>query len=326
LVTVYVATREKGSGNTSACASIGKLVLDAGKKPGYLKPVISAGNDDDAVFVKDILSLDEPVKVLSPVIKEGNIDAGIKAAVAKVSKGKDVVVVDGLPEQYRYTKDIVKELKAKLLIVESYTEDISKTIADNKGFGPSLIGVIINKVPEKRMDKVTSEYAAQLAEAGIKYLGAIKEDRALSALTVGELAVCIDGSFKHGEEKSGDLIENLMLGAMTVDSGPEYFGRKENKATIIRSERPDMQLAAISTSTKCLVLTGETPLKSAVLIKAEEKDIPVITTSESSAEIMEHVEAVLANPGPNQVSKLTRFEKLMKQSVNLDILSKELGI
>ena len=326
MVTVYVATREKGSGNTSVCASIGKLVLDAGKKPGYLKPVISAGNNGDTIFVKDILSLDEPVEVLSPVINGGNIAAGIKEAVTKASKGKDVVVIDGSPEQYRSSPEIAKELKAKLLIVESYTEDISKATADFKEFGPSLIGVIINKVPERRLEKATGEDAEQLAEAGIKFLGAIQEDRALSALTVGELAACIDGSFIHGEEKSGDLIENLMLGAMTVDSGPEYFSRKENKATIIRSERPDMQLAAISTSTKCLVVTGETPLKSAVLIKAEEKAIPVITTSVSSAEIMEHVEAVLANPGPNQVSKLARFEKLMKQSVDCNILSKELGL
>jgi BioD-like phosphotransacetylase family protein len=117
-----------------------------------------------------------------------------------------------------------------------------------------------------------------------------------------------------------------MLGAMTVDSGPEYFGRKENKAAIIRSERPDMQLAAISTSTKCLVLTGETPLKPAVLIKAEEKEIPVITTSEGSAEIMERVETVLANPPLNQVSKLDRFEKVMKQNIHLEILTKELGL
>lgn len=326
MVTVYVATREKGSGNTSVCSSIGKLVLDAGKKPGYLKPVITAGNEGDAEVVKNVLSLDEPVEVLSPVINGGNIAAGLKKAVAKVSRGKDIVIIDGSPEQYRSSSDIAKELNAKLLIVESYTEDISKAIVDYKGFGPSLIGVIINKVPGKRTDKVTSEVAEQLAEAGIKYLGAIQEDRALSALTIGELAACIDGSFIHGEEKSDDLIENLMLGAMTVDSGPEYFGRKENKATIIRSERPDMQLAAISTSTKCLVLTGETPLKSAVMIKAEKKEIPVITTSEGSAEIMKHVEALLANPGPNQISKLVRFEKLMKQSVDCNILSKELGL
>jgi BioD-like phosphotransacetylase family protein len=113
---------------------------------------------------------------------------------------------------------------------------------------------------------------------------------------------------------------------MTVDSGPEYFGRKENKAAIIRSERPDMQLAAISTSTKCLVLSGDTPIKSGVLIKAEEKKIPVISTSEASAEIMERIESVLVKPGRNLESKLARFEKLLKQNINLDILLKELGL
>jgi len=326
LVSVYVTTKEKDSGNTLVCASIGKLVLNASKKPGYLKPVFEAGNDSDASFVKDVLSLDEPVEVLSPVINGRNISAGIKTAVAKVSKGKDVVIIDGLPELHQSSSEIAKELNAKVLIIELYAEDISQTFDDYKGFGQSLIGVIYNKVPERRMDKITGEYAEQLAKAGIKYLGAIQEDRALSTLTVGELAACIDGTFIRGEEKADDLIENLMLGAMTVDSGPEYFGRKENKAVIIRSERPDMQLAAMSTSTKCLVLTGETPLKSVVLIKAEEKKIPVITTSEGSAEIMERVEAALANPCLNQKSKLARFEKLMKQNINLDILSNELGL
>ncbi len=326
MVTVYVTTREKNSGNTSVCASVGKLTLDAGKKPGYIKPVLSAGNNYDAILLKDILSLNEPVKVLSPVISGKNIVSSIKQAVTKVSQGKNVVIIDGSPEQYQSSLNIVKELKAKILIVESYNEEISQAIVDYKGFGQSLLGVIINKVPQNRIEKVKSEYTEQLAKSGVKFLGAIQEDRSLSALTVGELAACIDGKLVRGEDKSADLIENLMLGAMTVDSGPEYFGRKENKAAIIRSERPDMQLAAINTPTKCLVLTGGTSIKPAVMIKADEKKIPVITTDVSSAEIMERVEAVMTDPGPNHVSRLARFEKLMKQNVNLDILTKELGL
>jgi BioD-like phosphotransacetylase family protein len=326
LVSIYVTTKEKGSGNTLVCASIGRLVINARKKPGYLKPVLSAGNEGDAAFVKKVLSLDESLEALSSAINGGNISAGIKAAVAKISQGKDVVVIDGPPEQYQSSLEIAKTLNAKLLIVESYTEDISQAIAGYREFGQSLIGVIYNKVPERRIDKVKGEDAELLEKAGITFLGAIQEDRVLSALTIGELATCIDGSFIRGKEKSDDLVENLLLGAMTVDSGPEYFGRKENKAAIIRSERPDMQLAAISTSTKCLVLTGKTPLKSAVLIKAEEKDIPVITTSADSGEIMERIEAALANPGLNQINKLARFEKLMKQNIKIDILLNELGL
>jgi len=323
LVSIYVTTKEKSSGNTLVCASIGRLVINAGKKPGYLKPVLSSENEDDAAFVKDVLSLDEAVEALSPVINGNNISTSINAAVSKISQGKDVVIIDG---PHQSALEIAKALNAKLLIVESYTEDISQAIAGYREFGQSLLGIIYTKVPERRMDKVKGEDAERLEKAGIPLLGAIQEDRALSAFTIGELAACIDGSFIRGVEKSDDLVENLLLGAMTVDSGPEYFGRKENKAAIIRSERPDMQLAAISTSTKCLVLTGTTPLKSAVLIKAEEKDIPVITTGEDSGEIMERIEATLFNPGLNQINKLARFEKLMKQNIKVDILSNELGL
>ena len=128
MVSVYVTTKEKGSGNTSICAGIGKLVLNAGKKPGYLKPLLSAGNDGDAAFVKDALSLDEPVDVLEPVISGTNFAAGIKKVVAGISQGKDVVIIDGLPEHYQSSSDIAKDLNAKILIVDLYTEDISQAI------------------------------------------------------------------------------------------------------------------------------------------------------------------------------------------------------
>ncbi len=326
MVSVYVTTKEKGSGNTSVCLSIGKLVMDAGKKPGYLKPVIEAGDNGQVAFAKDVLSLDESIELLSPVVSGSNLARTIKESVVKISRGKDVVIIDGPPEYYQSSSDIVKELNAKMLIVEPYIEDISQATIGYKRFGKSLMGVIFNKVPAKRMNKVKVEYAEQLAKSGVTFLGAIQEDRALFAFTIGELADCIDGNFVRGEDQSTDIIENLMLGAMTVDSGPEYFGRKENKTVIIRSERPDMQLAAINTSTKCLVLTGDASVKPAVLIKAEEKGIPVITTSKGSTEIMEQVEAVLVTQNLNQISKLVRFEKLMNQNIKIDIVSKELGL
>ena len=75
-------------------------------------------------------------------------------------------------------------------------------------------------------------------------------------ITVGELAEVIGGKIINHQEKSGEPVENYMLGAMVVDSGLDYFNRKKNKAAIIRQERLDMQLAALETSTICLVLSG----------------------------------------------------------------------
>lgn len=49
------------------------------------------------------------------------------------------------------------------------------------------------------------------------------------------------------------MVEHLMIGAMDVDSALTYFRRKPNKAVITGGDRPDIQLAALETSTKCTI-------------------------------------------------------------------------
>ena len=73
--------------------------------------------------------------------------------------------------------------------------------------------------------------------------------------SVGELAKHLGGEIVNCPERSEELVENLMLGALSVDSGLDYFRRKTNKAVIARGDRPDLQMAALETSTKCLILS-----------------------------------------------------------------------
>jgi BioD-like phosphotransacetylase family protein len=115
------------------------------------------------------------------------------------------------------------------------------------------------------------------------------------AITVGELAKIIDGKIISNTDKSGELVENYMLGALTADSGLDYFGRKKNKAAILRQERFDMQLAALETSTACLVLSGaDTPPEYRVRQKAESRGIPIITTAAAVNDIVTRIENFLA--------------------------------
>jgi len=332
LATLYVTTREKGSGKTAICAGLGKLLLNQGKKPGYLKPVVTGGNNtpegtgSDVEFIKRLFSLDESSVLLCPSIGEGNIAAGIKEALDRVSQGKDVVFIDGPTEQYRASSDIAKELNAKILIVEPYSDDLSQAIVGFKGFGQSLLGVIFNKVTKSRMEQVQTAVSEQLKKVGVSFLGALQEDRTLFALNVTELTESINGEMLSGAEKPDEIIENVMLGAMTTDHGTDYFGRRQNKAAVIRSERPDMQLAALETSTRCLVLTGDTPPKPVVLIKAKEKNIPVIATKDNTATVMQNIENALSEARINQEDKLARLEKMMEQNIDYQSIFKELGL
>ena len=330
MVTLYVVSSERAAGKTAICAGIGKYLLGAGQKVGFLKPLIGegpikGGNDGDAAFMKQVLALPETVESLCPLIGDGGVLANkIKEAYARVSQAKDVVIVEGTfgrsPDDNlsKSSYGVAKALNARVIIVEAYSSQSSRSISSYKGFGENLLGIVLNKVPGSQLKRVHDEASAQFGKAGINVLGILPEDRILSTLTIGELAACIQGKILNCAEKSTDLVENFMLGAMVVDSGPEYFGRKTNKAAVVRGDRPDMQLAALETSTRCLVLSGSTePPVYSVLNKAENKGIPIILTENDANAIVMSIEDALTKTRLNQEKKLPKLAEIMQQHLNL---------
>lgn len=334
MVALYITSSERGSGKTAVCAGLGKHLLSDGKKTGFLKPVVAdnknapaEGIDSDAAFMKHIFALEEPVEFLLPVFKdEGNLSKEIKEAYAKVSRGKDVVIIEGIYDKGKASHDVIEALDARVIIVEAYSAELPRTVDSYKGFEKRLLGTVLNKVPGRRMERVRDEISAQLDKAGVNILGVLPEDRTLFALTVGELAEHVRGEILSGAEKSAELVENVMLGAMSPDSGLEYFGRKANKAAVIRSERPDMQLAALETSTRCLVLAGDVEPKPVVLSQAEEKGIPIILAKDDTVAITANIEDALGKIRFNQENKLPRLAEIMRQHFDFQALYKGLGL
>ena len=170
MAALIVTSPEKGSGKTVVCAGIGKLLQNAGKKVGYLKPVLSdSGADSDAEFMKDILSLDEAKDLLSPVVSsKGNLAGSVKEAFNKVSPGKDVVIVEGDSEQYQVSGDIAKALDARTLIIKTYSGVPGEKTESYKEAGDSLLGVVINRVPETRLEQARSEAGEHKSEYYLK--------------------------------------------------------------------------------------------------------------------------------------------------------------
>ena len=333
MVALYVTSLERGSGKTTICAGLGKHLLIDGKKIGFFKPVIAdnknspiESSDSDTAFIKHLLALEEPADLLCPVFSnESNLTKGIKETYARVSQGKDVVIVEGVSDQSQASRFIVEALDARVIMVAGYSKESLKAIDSYKDFGKYLLGVVLNKVPRNRVEQVTGEVSTQLTKAGVNILGVLPEDRALLALTIGELTEHIEGEILSGAEKSAELVENLMLGAMGVDPGPEYFGRKDNKAVVVRSERPDMQLAALETSTRCLVLAGNTA-NPAVVYRAEEKNVPIILAQNAITSVVTNIEDALGKTKFNQENKLPKLTEIMEQHFSFPAVYKGLGL
>ena len=302
---LYIVSAEEAAGKTAVCAGIAVNLLNEGKTIGYLKPQAAGGKaDGDTAFMKHILGLEDAVNA------------------PDVIKGRDIVLVESRigpnVSDAKETLGAVKEMKAKVIVVEAYTGQDSKYIDNYKWFAGSLLGVVLNKVPVSQIKSVKEKAVARFGAAGIKVLGVIPENRVLMAITIGELADIVKGKILNYPEKSGELVENYMLGAMVVGSGVEYFARKSNKAAIIHQDRPDMQLAALETPTKCLVLSGSSqPPIYNVMQKASSRGVPVIATDTGTSDIVAGIEDAVLKARLCQEKKLSGLGELVKK--NLDI-------
>jgi BioD-like phosphotransacetylase family protein len=342
LIALYVTSLERSAGKTTICAGLGKHLLDDGKKVGFIKPVVagtaslSAGAiADDAAFIRDVFATNEPESQLCPLISDSNtLVSKVQEAYNGISRGKDVVIIEGVSVQGSNGRPIeagyemAKALGAKVIVVEKYSRELpgAKLISACQDLGEYLLGVVINKVPRSQMEHVHGDMSERFKEAKLGILGVLTEERALSMFTVGELAEHIQGKILNCTEKSVELVENLMLGAMCVDSGLQYFGRKDNKAVIVRGERPDMQMAALETSTRCLVLAGNKAPIPVVLSMAEEKNIPIILAEDTSSAIMSRIENALGKTGLNEEKKLSKLMAIMEQCFDFQSVYKGLGL
>jgi BioD-like phosphotransacetylase family protein len=331
LVALYITSPSAGAGKTALCAGLGRHLLGDGKKVGFFKPLVAEikspqAADSDTQFMKQVLSLKEPIGSLCPVIGgKGRLASKIKQAYAKVAKGKDIVIVEGVWRQRpggkpaEASREVVAALDARVIIIEPYSEKLSAAMPDYQDFGEHLLGLVVNKTPR-------SQLSSKFEQGEVDILGVLPEDRTLLSVTVGELAEHIGGEILNNADRASEPVEGFMLGAMTLDSGLDYFGRKNGKAVVVRGERPDMQLAALETSTRCLVLSGGVSPSHIVLRKAEGKEVPIILVKGDTASTVNGIELALGKGKFNQEKKLPRLAEIMEGHFNFKALYKGLGL
>lgn len=131
----------------------------------------------------------------------------------------------------------------------------------------------------------------------------IPEERALLGVSVAELAEDLKAEVLCCPELTGKLVENIMIGAMSFGSGEDYFIRKDNKAVITRGERSDIALAALSTSTNCLILSYGNKTSPQVIHLAEDKGVPVLSVEQDVLSIVDVVEKTFIKARSRQQEK-----------------------
>jgi hypothetical protein len=336
-------------GKTALCAGIGKKLANSGKKIGYIKPIhvkAQGAKDEcmDADFIGVALELGENRELLCPIhmpqeelwrnLSEDveNFAGALKKACDKAGAGKDVLIIespggfhnDQVSALAGYT--IADKLDARVILLICWCSDYHEAdiLQAAEKLGSRLVGVVLNQVPSSKLSMVQAEGTAYFKEKGIAVLGVLPESRALLGVTVGEIAGAVNGEVITSKDKAGELVENVMLGAMSPDSARDYYSRLRNKAVVTRHERADMQLAALETSTKCLVVSGGRPSTS-VMVKSEDKKVPVIVTDKDINEIVSGIERSLAGAGFRHLQKLQAMTAMLDSRFDYKALNAALG-
>lgn len=154
----------------------------------------------------------------------------------------------------------------------------------------------------------------------------LPETRALYGFTVGELADYLHASFLCLPQQREGLIEHLMVGANPPDPALSYFAPRPNKAVFCRADRPDIQLAALDTTTRCLVLAGGGPLQTSLVNRAEDEGVPVLQVAGGVIETVGRLDGLVERVRFHQAAKLPVMQALLEQRLDFQGLEQALGL
>jgi BioD-like phosphotransacetylase family protein len=352
---LYITGAERYSGKTATCLTLGvRLQLD-GFRVGYLKPVSlqpwRIGNriaDEDAAFVKQVLNLTSEPWELSPVVitpeflrarltepNPEDLMVKVLEAFTAASQDKDLLILEGggsLREGYVVglpTVGVVNKLGSHALVIAKYREEVrmlDDVLSTQARLGDSFCGILINRVPDDAKEFVTKIAVPFLEKKNVKVFGVLPEVRGLSALTVGELIKLLDAEVLTKYQRSEALVESLTVGAMTAEAALSRFRRSSNKAVITGGDRTDIQLAALETSTTCLILTGNLRPSPLVIKQAEEFGIAVLLVRTNTMETIEQIEKFFGKTRLAQATKLKQFQTLLDTHLDKDRLYQSLGL
>lgn len=338
---LYITSLTKGAGKTAIAASLVALFKERGKAAGYIKPVaafadaVPAGyTDGDAAFCKQALGLAEPAAVMAPAavtVKSlaGGLGAELSTTVRKrladLSKGKETIVVEGLPtaeETATASKELAAVCEAKVVAVVAGERGMAMdgVVALKAQFGERFLGVILNGVPELNMRSVREEIAPALAAKGVRVLGVIPQDRLLLSLSVADYTQLLGGRVVTSDEKINELVEHIILGANVVDSSEFYYERMSGKALVTRADRPDLQWNALGEKTKCLILTGGKDPIPYVTDRAAEAGVPVVIVAKSTLDTVAAMESFVTKATFHYPQKLARAKDLLRSHADLHAL------
>jgi hypothetical protein len=183
--------------------------------------------------------------------------------------------------------------------------------------GGRLRAVVATAVPERQVGVAREALVA----AGLPVLAVLPEDRTLYAPTVADLIEALEAEVILGEPDLDQAIEHILVNPVSADPGQPYYARRRHKAVITRSDKTDLQLAALQTQTDLLILTGGVPPSPYTIDRAAGEEVPLLLTRVGTREAVSRLEDVYARSRFAGEAKLERMRALLEAEADQNVVA-----
>lgn len=351
---VYIAASSQHVGKTTM--TLGLLAALKNKKlnVGYCKPlgqqyleVDGKRVDKDAVLFADCMDFKLDPDLHSPIIlgpgdtadyienpKPGTFIKKILKASAALHERHDIVVYEGTGHPGvgsvvdLSNAEVAHQLHTNVILVLEggigNTLDrlsLCKAIFDLAGV--NILGVIINKVHRKKMDKIKQYLSTALEKWNIELLGIIPYDEVLVYPSMRHIVKSVKGNILSGKNCLDNVVADTIAGIsmefdrnvdpsqlLLVVSYRRLDEALQNFEALCSERELPLHMAGI-------IVTGHGELTEAQIEHCEELSIPVVATPFDTYDAVIKMDHLVAKIDTQNKDKINRAINLFEQHVNI---------
>jgi uncharacterized protein len=342
---LVVGSLEAYSGKSATILGVAHQLQAKGLEIAYWKPLGDAQTDSDLAFMAQtlnlgadrigptLLSLDSTlVQKRFAQAQPTNYDLQLQQQVK--SQGGDLVILEGagtLEEGRLFDlalPQVAAAVDGSILLVTRFHSllVVDGLLAAHQRLGDRLLGVVINDVPADQIETVNADLRPFLEAQGIAVFGVLPSSTLLQSVSVGELVYKLNAEVLCRPDRLDLMVESLTIGAMNVNSALKYFRQRHNMAVVTGGDRTDLQLAALETSTQCLILTGHIPPTKAILARAEEMEIPILSVDLDTLTTVGRIDRAFGQVRLHEPVKVQCIYQMAEEHIDADRLLAALGL
>ena len=350
---VFIAATRQNDGKTTTSLGLIAALQQHFPRVGYIKPVgqrfveiEEQKIDEDSVLMDAVYHLDCPLVDMSPIAVEPDftrkylLAANNEALVRKIQKAfdrvcweKDFVLCEGsghagVGSVFDLSNaQVAKILGAKVIIVSQGgigkpIDEVALNQALFEKEGVEIIGVILNKVLDAKVDYVADFARRGLKRKGLDLLGVLPYEQILCNPSVDLIREELCAEPLNAAPMLQALVGDVIVGAMSAQNAMKFF--RPGVLLITPGDREDIVLAACTAiDAQCtekmagIVLTGGLRPPESILKIIRTMPIPVLLAQADSYQVASKVNNLTVKTRPNDAEKISLIRDIVAKHVNL---------